>query len=45
MKYVKLLKAWELDKLIKTIVFIKHGIGAVHELGDIFWKERCKNVK
>ena len=32
MIYVTLLKARDLDKLIKTIVFMKHGIGAMHEL-------------
>lgn len=29
-------KGKELGKVVKIIVFIKHGIGAVHELGKIY---------
>ena len=36
MKVIRVLcKGKNLDNLVKTIVFIRHGIGAVHELGQI----------
>uniref|UniRef100_A0A6M3KUI1 Uncharacterized protein n=1 Tax=viral metagenome TaxID=1070528 RepID=A0A6M3KUI1_9ZZZZ len=34
-KILIICKGKDLDRIAKTIVFVKNGIGAVHELGQI----------
>lgn len=37
MRHIRVLcKGRDLDKIVKMIIFMRYGIGAVHELGKIY---------